>query len=125
MQFNEPAARALEYIRMQYGAQPEFLWARLPNAAALRHAASGKWFAAIMLEMPRKVIGLPGEGRADILNLKCDPLLVVSLVDGVRYLPAYHMNKQHWLSLVLDGAIPEGELRSLIDLSYGLVSRRK
>ena len=125
MHYNEPVACVLDYIRAQYGAQPEYLWVRLPKAAALRHAASGKWFAALMLDMPRSSLRLPGEGGVDILNLKCDPLLVSSLTDGLHYLPAYHMNKQHWISLVLDGGIPFAEVCSLIDLSYGLVSRRK
>jgi len=125
MQYAEPVARVLDHIRAQYGAQPEYLWVRLPKAAALRHAASGKWFAALMLDMPRSTLRLPGEGCVDILNLKCDPLLIASLVDGAHYLPAYHMNKQHWISLVLDGSIPFEEVCSLVDLSYGLISRRK
>ena len=40
-------------------------------------------------------------------------------------LPAYHMNKKHWNSVVLDGSVPEKELCSMISASYELCGKRK
>lgn len=57
-------------------------------------------------------------------NLKCDPDRALELRD--RYAdvqPGYHMNKKHWNTVVLEGAIPEPELRNMIDHSYELVAR--
>jgi len=36
--------------------------------------------------------------------------------------PAYHQNKEHWNSIILDGSIPEEELKRMISESYALIS---
>ena len=43
-------------------------------------------------------IGLTGEGEVDILNVKCDPILSGSLRMQPGFFPAYHMNKEKWIS---------------------------
>ncbi|MCY4427820.1 MAG: MmcQ/YjbR family DNA-binding protein [Halieaceae bacterium] len=56
------------------------------------------------------------------MNLKCDPWEAQILRDiftGV--LPGYHMNKQHWNTVLLDGTVPGPEIERMIDRSYGLV----
>ena len=56
------------------------------------------------------------------VNLKCDPDLALELrdrYDQVR--PGYHMSKKHWNTVVLDGVIPEREIRTMVDHSYELV----
>ena len=53
------------------------------------------------------------------MNVKCDPGLAVDLrerYEAVR--PGYHMNKTHWNTVVLDGSVPQQELRGMIDHSY-------
>jgi predicted DNA-binding protein (MmcQ/YjbR family) len=55
-------------------------------------------------------------------NLKCDPDLALELRDRYEQVqPGYHMNKKHWNTVVLDGVIPEREVRKMIDDSYTLV----
>ena len=57
-----------------------------------------------------------------LLTIKLDPLhgqLLRSTYAAV--LPGYHMNKDHWNSVSLDGSVPEDELLSWIDESYDLV----
>ena len=57
-------------------------------------------------------------------NLKCDPDLALELRDRYEEVrPGYHMNKKHWNTVVISGAIPEEELRRMIDHSYELVIR--
>jgi predicted DNA-binding protein (MmcQ/YjbR family) len=56
------------------------------------------------------------------MNLKCDPDEALALRDifaSVR--PGYHMNKKHWNTIILDGSIPENEIKRMIDNSYLLV----
>jgi predicted DNA-binding protein (MmcQ/YjbR family) len=56
------------------------------------------------------------------MNLKCVPEQGSALRDifsGIT--AAYHMNKKHWITLVLDGSIPNGEIERLVDQSYSLV----
>lgn len=56
------------------------------------------------------------------LNLKCDPQEALMLRDTYpSIIPGYHMNKKHWNTLILDGSIPEDEVKRLIDSSFMLV----
>lgn len=109
----------IQYVEDTYGAGPEFLWARSPQNAVLRHRNGGRWFAVLM-NVRKKRLGIPGEGSVDVLNVKCDPKLAASLLDGKSRLPAYHMNKEHWITLLLDGSVPADELHALLDMSYEL-----
>ena len=57
-----------------------------------------------------------------ILNLKCDPDEAVMLRDIFpAIIPGYHMNKQQWNTVVLDGSVPQGEIERMIDNSFKLV----
>ncbi len=118
-------AAVLAYIREQYGAEPEYLWEDNDTSAAIRHPTHKKWFAALLQDLPGSKLGLPELARVDVLNVKCDPVLIASLRDGVGYLPAWHMNKTHWLSIRLDGAVPAEDICSLVDLSWQLTAPRK
>ena len=92
------------------------------DSTVLRHGATRKWFG-ILISAPRRKVGLDGEGTADILNLKCDPLLSYGLRQSYAdILPAWHMNKQLWITLRLEGDLPEKLVRELIRMSYDLTA---
>ena len=57
-------------------------------------------------------------GSVNILNCKCDPVLLAGLIDGKSIFPAYHINKTHWLSLFLDGSLDPETVFPIIELSY-------
>ncbi len=61
-----------------------------------------------------------GEPR---INLKCDPEEAVLLREKYpeSVLPGYHMNKQHWNTVVLNGELTTKELKKFIDHSYALI----
>ncbi len=108
-----------DYVKQKYNALPDYPWA--DQNAALRHRENKKWYALIM-EVDREKLGLLDEGTVQILNVKCDPMLIGSLRMQEGFHPAYHMNKDKWISVRLDGSVPEDEIRSLIDGSYGLTA---
>lgn len=54
----------------------------------------------------------------DILDLKVDPELGGILRGKEGYFPAYHMNKEHWISVDLRKIEKLDELASLIDGSF-------
>jgi O-6-methylguanine DNA methyltransferase len=57
------------------------------------------------------------------LNLKCDPGwrdFWRSVYDTV--IPAYHQNKEHWNTVILDGSIPDEEVKNMIAESYALIT---
>ena len=56
------------------------------------------------------------------ITIKLDPLLGQLLRSTYEAVQAgYHMNKEHWNTITLDGSIPEEELLTWIDESYTLV----
>ncbi|MBO4637624.1 MAG: MmcQ/YjbR family DNA-binding protein [Clostridiales bacterium] len=110
--------RTEEYIRTQYGVSPEYPWDRDDMSAVFRHKDNRKWFALIM-SVGRDRLGLPGKGTVNVINLKInDPLYHDSLVHEDGIMPAYHMNKRSWITVLLDGMVPEDLVFSLIDLSF-------
>lgn len=109
------------YIAETYGVGAEHPWARYPGYAVFRHSGGRKWFAAVM-DVPRGRLGLPGGGVLDILNVKCDPLLIGSFREGPGIYPAYHMDKANWLSVALDGSADAETVKTLLDMSFGLTA---
>jgi len=56
------------------------------------------------------------------INLKCDPEIGVQLREQhASVLPGYHMNKRHWITVLMDGSIPDKLIRQWTDHSYQLV----
>lgn len=107
------------YVRNAYGVEPDYPFSTAPTYPVLRHLSNRKWFALIM-DVPRDRLGLGGAEKTDILNVKCDPILIGSLRMQKGYLPAYHMNHEGWISVLLDGTVPMEEIIPLIDMSFEL-----
>lgn len=114
----------LEYVNKTYKVQPDYPWMKFPDHAVLRHVDTAKWFALI-INIPKNKLGLEGKESVDIINVKCDPILIGGLRMKEGYLPAYHMNKESWITILLDGSVPLDEVCGLIDLSYKLTRKHK
>lgn len=114
----------LRYVTEKYGTKPEYLWEKTPDAAVLRHSSNKKWYG-IMMHVQRRKLGISGDGSVDILNVKCDPLISGSLRLSAGILPGYHMNKASWITILLDGTVPEEEIFSLLDMSFELTKNGK
>lgn len=114
---NSDREGVLNYAAQRYGTTPDYLWQALPGYAVLRHRDSGKWYGLIM-DVPRNKLGLPGPGRVDVLEVKGDPVSGGSVMGLPGILPAYHMAKGSWLSVLLDGSVPPALVFALLDGSY-------
>ncbi len=106
-----------DYAKRQYGTEPEYLWLRYPSYAVLRHPENRKWYGIVM-DVPREKLGLPGAGSADILDVKGEALAIDLLRQSPGFLPAYHMNKKYWVSILLDGSVPDDTVLALLDRSF-------
>ena len=104
-------------ISDNYGAEAEYPWLKYPNYAVFRHKSNQKWFA-LVAEVPKNKLGLPGEDVLDVVNFKCSPLLIGSLLGERGFFPAYHMNKENWITVALDGSAPDEQIKALLDWSY-------
>ena len=69
-------------------------------------------------------IGVSATGQIDVVNLKCDVNIVPSMWEQKGIFPAYHMNKEHWNTVILDGTVPDDEIRRMIAESYDLVVKK-
>ena len=108
-----------EYVKKQYGTIPEYLWSSSPDSAVLRHQ-NGKWYAVIM-NVERSKLGLDGDGTVEIIDVKCDPEMTGMIIQTYGFLPGYHMNKQHWITILLDGLVGESKILDFLDMSYDLI----
>ena len=110
------------WIRQQYGTEPEYPWHDWN--AVLRHNDNNKWYG-VVLEVSADKLGLPEAGIVDVLNVKSDPLLIGSLRGQDGYFPAYHMNKEKWLSIQLGKPELDDAIKDLLSLSYELTAPKK
>ena len=111
-----------EYVKDKFSTVPEYLWLKFPRYAILRHNENSKWYAAIM-NVSKHKLGIGGNEEIDILDIKCDPLMIGSLLEKKGFLPAYHMNKEHWITIILDGGVSKEEIFNLLDLSFDLTKK--
>ena len=80
-----------KYIKEKYNANPEYLWDDTPDAAIFRHQKNKKWFALIMIV-----------NSEEYINVKTEPVYSDLLRNQYDYIiPAYHMNKEHWNSIII------------------------
>ena len=112
-----------EYIKIEFGSEPEYLFRDTPNTAVLRNP-SGKWYG-ILMDIPRSRLGLKGNEITDVLNVKLDPLLIGSLLGNSGMYPAYHMNKTHWISINLEEIPDIEDIKDLLDMSYQMTGKTK
>ena len=105
------------FILENYNAEPDFPWLKHPKYEVFRHSNSKKWFALIM-DVPKSKLGLQEPGMLDVANFKCDALLIGSLRCEAGFFPAYHMNKDSWITVALDGSVPDDKIKMLLNGSY-------
>lgn len=113
----------LAYAKKTYHSVPDAPFRTAPSYLVLRHDDTRKWYALFM-DVPREKLGLTGGGHVDILNLKCSPILTGSLRMDKGFLPAYHMHRESWITILLDGTVAARDIFPLLDMSYTLTQEK-
>lgn len=74
-----------------------------------------------------KMFALIAEGSKPVrISLKCDPKLSEVLREKYEsVMPGYHLNKKHWITVVLSGQLSWDDVKGLIVHSYNLVAHVK
>lgn len=111
------------YCKSAFGVSPDYPFEGDSGAAVLRHADNRKWFAIVM-RVPGRKFGLADSGMVDVVNLKLPVEMFGSFGEAEGVYPAYHMNKLHWVSVLLPYA-PDDTVGFLADVSFGLTKNRK
>ena len=106
----------LEYCFNTYSTSPDYPFDEDFETAVLRHADNRKWYAIVM-RVSRRKFGMNSDEVIDVVNLKLPTEMFGSFgaADGVH--PAYHMNKLHWISVLLPDA-PEDVVAFLTNASF-------
>ena len=112
----------LSYAKAKYNDEPEYLWNDLPDAAVIRRKDTKKWYVLLMTILPKR-LGLEGDEPIEIVDLRFDVDELLLKIDGTRYFPGYHMNKKHWITILLDGSVTLAEIQEYIDKSYALAKK--
>ena len=104
------------YCKNAYGTLPDYPFDEDFETAVLRHTDTRKWYGIVM-RVSRRKFGFDSDEQVDVVNLKLPLEMYGSfgVSDGVH--PAYHMNKMHWISVLLPDA-PEDLIMFLTDVSY-------
>ena len=113
----------LSFCQEQYGSVADHPFEGDFETAVLRHADTRKWYALVM-RLSRRKFGFDSDETIDVVNLKL-PLEMFgsfSALDGVY--PAYHMNKLHWISVLLPDASDE-LVQFLTEASFSVTKAKK
>lgn len=113
------AESVIRFVRETYGDELEFLWERFPDNAIWRRKDNEKWYGLILTVSGRK-LGLDTDEIQEILVLRMDKARREEILTRPHHLPAWHMNKNSWYTLVLDGSVPDSLLFAAIRESYAL-----
>lgn len=114
---SQQAQELIEYVRETYGDELEFLWQKFPRNAIWRNQSNRTWYS-VLLVIPAKKIGAGGDELIEIIDLRFPKGEILSIVDGQKFFEGYHMNKNNWITIKLDGSVPTAEIIALLDQSY-------
>jgi predicted DNA-binding protein (MmcQ/YjbR family) len=108
------------YILERYQAEPIAAFTEDPGIGVFARPDNGKWFA-VTKNIRCSSVDVAGDGRIDILNVRLAPRVVSSLRTREGFRSAWHMNRNKWVTVLLDGSVADDEVRNLIDEAYRLM----
>ena len=115
------SSEIIDYCNDKYGENHVNPFKKHPDILAFVNEKN-KWYALMSnveynkLNKTNNIIT-----KVKILNVKYPTDKILEIIDNKNIFPAYHMNKKHWISIVLDKNIKLETIKELIDISYSLV----
>ena len=115
------SSEIIDYCNNKYGENHVNPFKKHPNILALVNKKN-KWYA-LMSNVEYNKLNKTSNiiTKVKILNVKYPTDNILDIIDNQNIFPAYHMNKKHWISIVLDKNIKLETIKELIDISYSLV----
>ena len=104
------------YCLSTYSTAPDYPFDEDFETAVLRHADNRKWYALVM-KVSRRKFGFESDEVIDVVNLKLPTEMFGSFGASDGVYPAYHMNKLHWISVLLPDA-PNDVVQFLVNVSF-------
>ena len=77
-----------------------------------------------VFKVEKKLFAISELGATPLkVSLKCEPELAeqlrASFPDAI--VPAYHLNKRHWNTVLVGGSVPDAMVRDMVEDSYDLI----
>lgn len=116
---NTQSKQVINYIKEKYNDDLEFLWQKYDDNAIWRNKQNNKWYG-LLLTVSKSKLGIDSEEIAEIVDLRYQKGQVNEVIDNKKVYPGYHMNKNSWISIILDGSLDMKTIYKLIDNSYNL-----
>ena len=114
-------SEVIDYCNNKYGENHVNPFKKHPDILAFVNEKN-KWYA-LFLDVDYSKLNKNTDitTKVKILNVKYPTDKILEIIDNKNIFPAYHMNKKHWISIVLDKNIKLEIIKELIDISYSLV----
>jgi predicted DNA-binding protein (MmcQ/YjbR family) len=112
----------LNYCLNTYCTSPDYPFDKDFETSVLRHTDNRKWYAIVM-RVSRKKFGFDSDEVIDVVNLKLPTEMFGSFGASDGVYPAYHMNKLHWISVLLPDA-PDDVVQFLVNVSFEATRRK-
>ena len=113
----------LDKVRNRWQEELEFLWEDSPEYAVLRRTDTDKWYAVLM-RLPKRKFGLDSDETSEFVLLRIPKEEAYVIHGDTRFLPAFHMNKQTWFAIPLDGGVELDEILLRMSRSRELAVRK-
>jgi len=115
------SSEIIDYCNEKYGENHVNPFKKHPDILVFVNEKN-KWYALLSdVEYNKLNKNTDITTKVKILNLKYPTDNILYIIDNQNIFPAYHMNKKHWISIVLDKNIKLETIKELIDISYSLV----
>lgn len=150
---SDQANRIARNVRKTYGDGVEHTFPKYPEVGVFRDGPTQKWYGIVMavsrarLERlsaekfakdrgeklppePKKKGNAPQdqdahpEDEIEVLNVKLDPVKIPLLEKADGFYPCYHMNRNHWITVALDGTVSDDYIMELLAESRALSIRK-
>lgn len=113
----------LDHCLITYNTTPDYPFDEDFEIAVLRHNTNRKWYAIVM-RVTRRKFGFDSDEVIDVVNLKLPLEMFGSFGAADAVYPAYHMNKLHWISVLLPDAADD-LIEFLVNASYEATKDKK
>ena len=115
------SSEIIDYCNNKYGGNRVNPFKKHPDILALVNEKN-KWYSLFLdVEYNKLNKNTDITTKVKILNVKYPANKILEIIDNKNIFPAYHMNKKHWISIVIDKNIKLETIKELIDISYSLV----
>ncbi len=116
---SKQAKEIIKYVKEKYNGELEYLWKKFPENAIWRNKRNNKWYGLLLVISERK-LGLESDKIIEIIDLRYSKDNIKEIIDNNKIFPGYHMNKESWITIRLNGDMNTKKILELIDNSYKL-----